>query len=233
MKRLLFVDDDADFLESNRLYFSKNGYEVLCTTSPKEALTLLSSANLDCIILDIDMPDVGGFELCQKLRRRSGIPVIFLSGLSDVETRIASFRAGGDDFLAKPYDIVELELRIVARIRKREQVFFTEPLRYGCLLIDPDQRIISYKGRMGELSALQFDIVAFLAQNPGKVFSYEQLYDQVWNQPMVRSRHNVQVAVATVRQKLAQLCEGKQYIRTVSRKGYYFSPDETAEPEKM
>lgn len=127
MKRLLFVDDDADFLESNRLYFSKNGYDVLCTTSPKDALDLLASASLDCIILDINMPDISGFELCQKLRRRSGIPVIFLSGLSDVETRIASFRVGGDDFLAKPYDIVELELRIVARIRKREQVFFQKP----------------------------------------------------------------------------------------------------------
>lgn len=233
MKRLLFVDDDADFLESNRLYFSKNGYDVLCTTSPKEALTLLSSTNLDCIILDIDMPDIGGFELCQKLRRRSGIPVIFLSGLSDVETRIASFRVGGDDFLAKPYDILELELRIVARIRKQEQVFFAEPLIYGELVIDPDQRTIKYAGRIGEFSALQFDILAFLAQNPGKVFSYEQLYDQVWNEPMVKSRHNVQVAVATVRQKLAQLCDGRQYIRTVSRKGYYFSPDEDLGPETM
>ena len=73
---------------------------------------------------------------------------------------------------------------------------------------------------------MQFDIIAFMARNPGKVFSYEQLYDQIWKEPIVKSRHNLQVAVATVRQKLTQLCEGKQYIRTVARKGYYFSSDE-------
>lgn len=231
MKRLLFVDDDPDFLESNRLYFSKRGYAVLCTTSPREALKLLNDANLDCIILDIDMPEISGFEVCRSLRRRSGVPVIFLSGLSDAETRVASFRVGGDDYLAKPFDILELELRIEARIRKREQVFYTGTIRFDDLVINPDQRIISYRGKTGEFSTLQFDIVAFLARNPGKVFSYEQLYDQIWNEPILKSRHNLQVAVATVRQKLAQLCEGKQYIRTVSRKGYYFAVEEPTEAE--
>ncbi len=222
MKRLLFVDDDADFLESNRLYFSRRDYEVFCCDVPKKAVSLLESTRFDCIILDIDMPDMNGFEICQKLRKSSGTPVIFLSGFSDTENRIASFRSGGDDFLAKPYDILELELRILARIRKNEDVFFLEPLQFGKLTIDPDRRIIAYDGKEGDFSALQFDIVFFLAQNSGKVFSYEQLYDQVWKEPMMKSRHNLQVAVATVRQKLSALCGGEQYIRTVSRKGYCF-----------
>lgn len=226
MKKLLFIDDDMDFLESNRLYFCKRKYKVFCVSKPQDAISLLSGTAIDCIILDIDMPETTGFDLCKKIRNISGTPIIFLSGYSDVKNRIASFQAGGDDFLAKPYDILELELRINSRIRKNEQVFFSDTLYFGSLCIDENRRTIIYDGVPGNFSALQFDIIALLARNPGKVFSYEQLYDQVWKEPIVKSRHNLQVAVATVRQKLAQLCDGKQYIRTVPRKGYYFASDE-------
>lgn len=227
MKKLLFIDDDSDFLESNRLYFCKKHYDVLCANTPQVAFSILSGVSVDCIILDIDMPDISGFEVCKKIRELSGTPVIFLSGFSNIQNRIASFQAGGDDFLAKPYDILELELRIRARIRKNEQVFFSEVLRFDKLCIDENRRIITYNGNPGDFSTLQFDIIAFMARNPGKVFSYEQLYSQIWKEPLLKSRHNLQVAVATVRQKLAHLCNGKQYIRTVSRKGYYFSADES------
>lgn len=229
MKKLLFIDDDTDFLKSNRLYFERKNYEVFCLNKPNDAIPFLSSTAIDCIVLDIDMPDMTGFEVCQKIRDISGTPIIFLSGLADIKNRISSFQAGGDDFLAKPYDIIELELRIEARIRKNEQVFFSDIMRFGDLCIDENRRMITYKERPGEFSALQFDIIAFMARNPGKVFSYEQLYDRIWKEPILKSRHNLQVAVATVRQKLARLCDGRQYIRTLARKGYYFTPDETRE----
>lgn len=229
MKKLLFIDDDTDFLKSNRLYFERKNYEVFCLNKPNDAIPFLSSTAIDCIVLDIDMPDMTGFEVCQKIRDISGTPIIFLSGLTDIKNRISSFQAGGDDFLAKPYDIIELELRIEARIRKNEQVFFSDIMRFGDLCIDENRRMITYKERPGEFSALQFDIIAFMARNPGKVFSYEQLYDRIWKEPILKSRHNLQVAVATVRQKMARLCDGRQYIRTLARKGYYFTPDETQE----
>ena len=199
MKKLLFIDDDTDFLESNRLYFERKNYEVFCLNKPNDAIPFLSSTAPDCIVLDIDMPDMTGFEVCQKIRDISGTPIIFLSGLADIKNRISSFQAGGDDFLAKPYDIIELELRIEARIRKNEQVFFSDIMRFGDLCIDENRRMITYKERPGEFSALQFDIIAFMARNPGKVFSYEQIYDRIWKEPILKSRHNLQVAVATVR----------------------------------
>ena len=219
MKKLLFIDDDTDFLKSNRLYFERKNYEVFCLNKPNDAIPFLSSTAIDCIVLDIDMPDMTGFEVCQKIRDISGTPIIFLSGLADIKNRISSFQAGGDDFLAKPYDIIELELRIEARIRKNEQVFFSDIMRFGDLCIDENRRMITYKERPGEFSALQFDIIAFMARNPGKVFSYEQIYDRIWKEPILKSRHNLQVAVATVRQKMARLCDGRQYIRTLARKG--------------
>lgn len=226
MKKILFVDDDLDFLESNRLYFSRKKYEVFCVDKPQDALDLLAYTSTDCIILDIDMPGMNGLRACQKIREISATPIIFLSGFSDVKNRIAGFRVGADDFLAKPYDVLELELRIEARIRKNEQVFFSDCLRFGGLCIDQNRRMVTYNDKTGDFSALQFDILAFLARNPGKVFSYEQLYDQIWKEPIVKSRHNLQVAIATVRQELTQLCDGKQYIRTISRKGYYFSAED-------
>ena len=226
MHKILFIDDDPDFLDSNRLYFTPKGYEVICCQDAGEAAEkILPSTKLDCVILDISMPGMDGFEICERFRRLSSTPVIFLSGLTDLDSRLQSFRSGGDDFLAKPYDITELEYRIRARIRKNENVFFEGTLSYGSLVIDIDRRIISYDGKTGDFSALQFDILAFMARNPNKVFSYEQLYDQVWKTPMIGSRHNIQVAVATIRQKLSRLCDGNQYIRTVSRKGYCFTPD--------
>ena len=183
MKKLLFVDDDNDFLESNRLYFQKKQYEVFCADRPQEALRVLADLAVDCIVLDISMPGIDGFELCRHIPTISAAPIIFLSGFSDVGNRIASFRAGGDDFLAKPYDILELELRIEARIRKPEQVFYSQTMQFGGLCIDENRRVITYDGTPGDFSALQFDIVALLAANPGKVFSYEQLYDCVWKEP--------------------------------------------------
>lgn len=226
MATLIFIDDDPDFLNSNRLYFEHKGYQVFSCRDPQDALNLLSAAAADCVIMDIDMPGMDGFELCRRLREISRIPVIFLSGFSEIENRIRSFRSGGDDFLAKPYDIIELECRIQARIRRSEDVFSDNILTFGDLTIDTEKRIVTYAGKEGEFSALQFDLLAFLAQNPQKVFSYEQLYDRIWKTPIVESRHNLQVAVATIRQKLNALCDGRQYIKTVSRKGYCFVPSE-------
>lgn len=224
MKRLLFIDDNTDILGSSRSYFARKGYDVFCVNSPSQAFELLASTKLDCVILDIDMPEKNGFDICRKLRESSSIPVIFLSEASDTETRINSFLAGGDDFLPKPYDVFELELRIEARTRRNEAVFFSGILQYGALTIDMDRRLITYGEKTGDFSALQFDILAFMARNPGKVFSYEQLYDQIWKTPIVKSRHNLQVAIATVRRKLSNLCGAKQYIHTVPRKGYCFLP---------
>ena len=224
MKRLLFINDNLDFAESNRLYFTRKGYEVFCVVNPAQAFELLATTKLDCVILDLDMAEKNGFDICRKLRESSSIPVIFLSSCSDAETRINSFLAGGDDFLSKPYSPFELELRIEARTRRNEAVFFSGTLQYGALTIDMDRRLITYGEKTGDFSALQFDILAFMARNPGKVFSYEQLYDQIWKTPIVKSRHNLQVAIATIRKKLENLCGGRQYIQNVSRKGYFFLP---------
>ena len=169
MPALLFIDDDIDILESSKAYFTKLGYQVFCIRSARQALDMISSAALSCIILDIAMPDLDGFSFCKRLREVSRVPVIFLSGLTEDEARIKSFMVGGDDYMCKPFNIKELELRIQARIRDADSLFRGETLQFGDLKIDTGRRLVSYKDKNGDFTTLQFDVLAFLARHPGQV----------------------------------------------------------------
>lgn len=222
MPTLLFVDDDRALLCFNSTYFKKLGYDVLCAPNAQEALRILSTAALSCVILDIDMPGEDGFEVCLRLREQSALPVIFLSALTEAEMRIKSFLVGADDFLGKPYHIKELELRINARIQSATSHTDADALCFGHLLIDTKERTVSYRGVQSSFTTLQFDVLVFLAKHPRQAFSYEQIYDRVWKTPIMGSKHNLQVIIATVRQKLTTLCNGKSYIETIPRKGYRF-----------
>ncbi|MCI8493835.1 MULTISPECIES: response regulator transcription factor [Anaerotruncus] len=220
MSKLLFIDDDPEILQFNRRYFENCGFDICCAQTASRALQFIEEMTFDCIILDIDLPDMDGFSVCRKICRQDGPPVIFLSGLTQDEIRIRSFLEGGVDYLGKPYQIRELELRVKARIGCRNSD--EKALVFGSLKIDLNAREITYNGNQLDFSALQFDIISFLARNPGHVFSYEQIYHEVWNEPIMGGRHNLQVQIALMRQKLAAACGRKNYIRTVPRKGYCF-----------
>ena len=170
------------------------------------------------------MPEIDGFSLCRHFREQSRAPVIFLSGFSDTESRIQSFQSGGDDFLAKPYDILELEYRIRARIRRSESVFYNDVLTFGPLVIDMDRRIVSYNGKEEYFLLCSLIFFPFWLKIPERSFPMNSFTTASWKTPIVGSRHNLQVTVSTIRHKLTALCNEKQYIKTVSRKGYCFSP---------
>ena len=163
-----------------------------------------------------------GVSVCQRLRELSDVPVIFLSAYAKTDDRIRGLMAGGDDYLAKPYSLVELELRLRLRIQRYYHIHTAQVLCFGALEVDLGLREVRYKGASATLTTLEFDLLAFLAQNPGQVFSYEQLYNGVWKSPINQGLHNIQVCMARVRQKLEQLCPGMHYIETVRRKGYRF-----------
>ena len=228
MYRVLLVDDDPHIQTANEAFLKKKGYQVYQADNGADALVIASTAALDAVVLDVDMPGMDGVTVCRRLREISGMPVIFLSAYAQTDDRIRGLMAGGADYLAKPYSLVELELRLRLRIQRHHHTRTAEVLCFGSLEIDLGLR----EGRYGESSAalttLEFDLLAFLAQNPGQVFSYEQLYDGVWKSPMNQGLHNIQVCMARVRQKLEQLCPGMHYIETVRRKGYRFraSPGE-------
>lgn len=222
MYRVLLVDDDAHIISTNRAYLKKQGYQVVTATGGAEALSVAASAALDAIVLDVEMPGLDGVEVCRRIREVSGVPILFLSAYADTDDRIRGLLAGGDDYLAKPYSLQELELRLRGRILRRENTERREVLSFGGLTIDLGLREVRFGGQTAAFTALEFDLLAFLARHPGQVFSYEELYDRVWKSPMNQGVHNMQVCMARVRQKLERLCPGAHQIETVRGKGYRF-----------
>lgn len=222
MYRVLLVDDDAHIISTNRAYLKKQGYQVVTATGGAEALAVAASAALDAIVLDVEMPGLDGVEVCRRIREVSGVPILFLSAYADTDDRIRGLLAGGDDYLAKPYSLQELELRLRGRILRRENTERREVLDFGGLTIDLGLREVRFGGQTAAFTALEFDLLAFLARHPGQVFSYEELYDRVWRSPMNQGVHNMQVCMARVRQKLERLCPGAHQIETVRGKGYRF-----------
>lgn len=223
MYRVLLVDDDPHIQTTNAAFLKKKGYEIYQAETGTEALRIAETTALDGVVLDVDIPGMDGITLCRRLRELSGIPVIFLSAYAQTDDRIKGLIAGGDDYLGKPYSLVELELRLRLRIQRHYHVVSDKILQYGALEIDLGLREVRYGDNTVSFTALEFDLLSFLAQNPDQVFSYEQLYNGVWRSPMNQGLHNIQVCMARVRQKLERLCPGVHYVETVRRKGYRFS----------
>lgn len=225
MYRVLLVDDDPHIQTANGTFLRNMGYEIYQAGSGSDALNIAATAALDAVVLDVDMPGMDGVTVCKRLREVSQVPVIFLSAYAKTDDRIRGLLAGGDDYLAKPYSLVELELRLRLRIQRHNRIETSAVLRFGELEIDLGLREVRYQGQIAGFTTLEFDLLAFLAQNPNQVFSYEQLHDRVWKSPINQGLHNIQVCTARVRQKLEQLCPGCHYIETVRRKGYRFCPN--------
>ena len=222
MYRVLLVDDDPHIQSTNETFLKRMGYQTYLAENGADALAIASTTALDAVVLDVDIPDIDGVTVCRRLREVSSVPVIFLSAYARTDDRIRGLMAGGDDYLGKPYSLIELELRLRLRIQRWKNLEASEVLRFGALEIDLGLREVRYEGNAAAFTTLEFDLLAFLAQNPGQVFSYEQLHDRIWKSPMNHGLHNIQVCMARVRQKLDQLCPGIHYIETVRRKGYRF-----------
>ncbi len=224
MYKILFVDDDEMLQGAIRQYFEANQFEVICVGTAQKAADILHTTQLDCVILDVDLPDQSGLELCASIRQFTSLPIIFLSSYTEEENRINGLLVGGDDYIGKPFSLKELELRVLARIRQRYLNSPAEVLTFGDLVIDTGRQTASCLGKEYTFPRLDFDILVFFARHPNQLFSYEQLYDFIWKQPLNESRHNLQARIAKVRQKLCELCPDKEYIKTIRHKGYLFIP---------
>lgn len=230
MYNLLIVDDDASILEVIRIYFTGRGYKLYTAQNAEECLKTAEHMPLDCIVLDVALPDMDGFEVCEAVKKRTNVPIIFVSNYAEEDKRISGFVSGGDDYVIKPFSLRELELRICARIRHQEgNTKCGEPLNFGKLSIDEAARSVAYKEDMISLTAAEFDILFFLANHENQVFSQKDIFESVWKLPDLGNAHTVQVHVAQIRRKLNSFSEEHQYIQTVWGKGYKFVADKKAE----
>lgn len=225
MYNVLMVDDDLAILENNKTYFNAMGYEVVCAATATAAEKIILSNALDCVILDVDLPDMSGFELCEKIRSKTGLPIVFLSGYTEEENRIRGLSVGGDDYVCKPYSLKELELRVQARIRSGRAAEPPRTLTFGPLSICPSSCSVSYEASSADFSSYEFDVLYFLARHPNEIYTPEQIYDSVWKAPINKGQKSLQVIMGRIRKKLYDLCPGHDYIQTKRYKGYLFVPD--------
>ena len=195
MSKVLIVDDDKHVLKDNEESFQTLGYETICVETAGAAEEIINSAALDCVILDIDLPDGNGFDLCARVREKTGLPIVFLSGYTEEQSRVKGLSIGGDDYVCKPYSLQELELRVRARIRAGQNAIPPRPLQYGSLRIDPGSRVVCYGERSVDFSTFEFDVLYFLARHPKEVFSYEQIYNQIWKSPLNKGIKSLQVII--------------------------------------
>ncbi|MDO5336758.1 MAG: response regulator transcription factor [Eubacteriales bacterium] len=179
-KKLLIVDDEEDIVEMLRSFFEPRGYLTLCAGNGEMALRQ-AEREPDIILLDINMPDMDGMEVCRRIRNFVSCPILFLTARIEEADKVQGFAAGGDDYIVKPFSLVELEARVAAHLRREVRRRNEAKVRFsGDVCIDYSQRTVTIKGRELVLPKKEFEIVELLSQNPGQVFDKERIYERIW-----------------------------------------------------
>ncbi|MBQ8787580.1 MAG: response regulator transcription factor [Oscillospiraceae bacterium] len=221
MKRILIVDDDKDlsFIISEML--ESYGYDVVCAESCDEAFQLLSAEKFSLILLDINLPDGTGFDVCSELRRVSSVPVIFASARTSETDRINGFDIGGDDYLPKPYSMKELLSRVNALFRRAYGFGETEKiLRFGSVTVNVTARSVTRNGAPVSLSLREFDLLAYLCEHKNNAIQKEKLLSEVWGAFSEVEPSTLAVHIRWLREKLEDDPANPQFIKTVYKVGY-------------
>lgn len=218
-KKILAVDDEAGILQLLKDYFEMQGYEVLGACDGAQAFQKLS-LKPDLILLDVNMPGIDGFEVCQMIRGHITCPILFLTAKIEEEDRIHGLLLGGDDYILKPFSIEELGARVEAHLRREERKSKSQAVRIqGLLAIHYDERCVYYDDHPVNLTKTEFNIVELLSMNCGQIFSKEQVYERVRGYESTGDSNIVTEHIRRIRMKLSTFTE-KQYIETVWGVGY-------------
>lgn len=229
---ILVVDDNPEIREIIRILLTGEGYEITEAADGIRALKELERCDFDLIILDIMLPSMNGYEVCQKIREKSNAPILFLSARTTDSDKILGFSSGGDDYLAKPFSYSELLGRTKALIRRyhvyqgKEREEISDSLSFGNLTIDTTHRQVLLNGQNIELTTTEYEMLNLLAKNRRQIFSAQKLYESIWNEPYYYGANNtVMVHIRNLRQKIEKDPKNPALIRTAWGKGYFFETD--------
>ena len=228
MNRVLVCDDETAIADIIKFNLKREGYESDTCSNGEECLEILKENEYDLLILDVMMPKLDGFETLRELRKFSYIPVIMLTAKDDEVDRVLGLELGADDYVVKPFSMRELIARVKANLRRREvevkavEEEKTETMERGDLEIDLERYMVKKRGKNIELTLREFELLKFLAQNEGKVFSREELLSSVWGYEYFGDIRTVDVTVRRLREKIEDKDKDYRYIVTVRGVGYYF-----------
>ncbi len=208
MNTTLLIDDDPEIVKLNKKYLESKGHLVQTASCGAEALTRIEEAIPDCIVLDVLLPDVLGFDLCGEIRKRCNTPIIFLSCKDDEDDKVRGLLAGGDDYMTKPFSMRELEVRICAQIRRSDRILF-----------DLDHKAVMYRNKSVSLSQAEFDLFFILYQNKNHPISSAELYAALKN-GLKDDSNTIAVYIRRLRKKLEVFDTSFGAIETVRNEGY-------------
>ena len=222
--KILVVDDEELLVKGIKYNLQNEGYEMITANNGEDAIEAARSAAPDLVVLDVMMPRVDGLEACRRIREFSDVPIIMLTARTDDMDKLMGFDQGADDYLTKPFNILELKARIRALLRRSVKTSDSkEQKTFGSLTIDSKSRNVYKNGVAAELTAREFDMVELLMANPNRVYSRENLLDLIWGHEAYRSEvRTVDVHIRRIREKLENVPAEPEYFMTKWGVGYYF-----------
>lgn len=224
--KILVVDDEKLLVKGIKFNLENDGYEVVTGSDGVEAVEIASTQKIDLIVLDLMMPRLDGLGACQQIREFSDVPIIMLTAKADDMDKLLGFEHGADDYLTKPFNILELKARIRALLRRsggrkenRDSLLTCDPIT-----LDTDARNAYNDGRLMDLTAKEFDLIELLMRNPNRVYSRENLLDTLWSYEYRSDIRTVDVHIRRLREKLERNPAEPEHILTKWGVGYYFKP---------
>ncbi|MBQ9459218.1 MAG: response regulator transcription factor [Oscillospiraceae bacterium] len=226
--KILVVDDEQVLVKGLKFNLENEGYAVETAYDGATAVELARSENFDLILLDLMMPEVDGLTACMQIREFSKVPIIMLTARGEDTDKLLGFEYGADDYVTKPFNILELKARIRALLRRAgsgaaaQQEEKRELVGAGRIVVDPAQRVALRDGKVVELTAKEYDLIELLVRNPRRVYSRENLMDLVWGYTYAGDYRTVDVHIRHLREKLEENPAEPEYILTKWGVGYYF-----------
>jgi DNA-binding response OmpR family regulator len=222
--KILIVDDDSGIRNLIVRFLSQKQYQVQAAADGKTALELFAQFSPDLVILDINLPDALGYNLCEQMQSKTDVFILMLTSRTDAEDKKRGFLKGADDYLTKPFDLEELEFRVKAILKRQRSVVSEDKqtLVFDNLVINPIRREVSVNNQIVGLTALEFDLLYFLASHPGKVWSRSALIQGVWDYDYVGDQRIVDVHIGQIRKKIEASTVDPSLIQTVRGVGYKF-----------
>ena len=231
LPKILVVDDERVMVKGIKFNLENEGYQVETGSDGEEAVEKARAGQFDLIILDLMMPKIDGLQACMKIREFSNVPVIMLTAKGEDADKIIGFECGADDYITKPFNILELKARIRALLRRAgaaaQQQREADRLAQGAITLDLAERAAWRDGEPVELTAKEFDLMVLLMQNPGRVYSRENLLNLVWGYEYIGEFRTVDVHIRRLREKLEPDPASPEHILTKWGVGYYLANSAT------
>ncbi len=225
METILVCDDDREIVEAIDIYLSQEGYNILKAYDGMEALEVLKNNEVHLLVIDVMMPKLDGLRATLKIRQESSIPIIILSAKSEDSDKILGLNVGADDYVTKPFNPLELTARVKSQLRRYTKLgnkaAVNENLyQTGGLVINDDLKEVTVDGEAVKLTPIEYNILLLLVKNQGKVFSINQIYENIWNEEAIGADNTVAVHIRHIREKIEVNPKDPRYLKVVWGVGY-------------